>query len=133
VAELNAGGRPVLHLGIHTFTAVLAGKVRELEMGILYDPARREEKAFALRWRDTLRLHVPEGETGIRIRFNQPYRGVSDSLPTWLRKRFPAEAYRGVEVEVNQGLIRQDRHRWNALRSAILQTLVEMMPPLSSR
>lgn len=129
VSDGVAEGKRVLHLAVHTFTPVLNGVVRRVEMGILYDPARDAERAFARGWREALEALVPEGETGIRIRFNQPYRGRSDSLPTWLRRRFSPDAYLGVEMEVNQGLIGKGGRPWAVLRSAILRTLAEAFPP----
>jgi len=129
VTDGAAEGKQVLHLAVHTFTPMLDGTVRRMEMGILYDPGRDAERAFARRWREALRVLLPEGETGLRIRFNQPYRGTSDSLPTWLRKRFAPHTYLGVEMEVNQGLIMKGGRSWEALRSAILRTLAEAAPP----
>jgi predicted N-formylglutamate amidohydrolase len=129
VTDGAAEGKQVIHLAVHTFTPVLVGEIRLVEMGILYDPGRDAERAFARRWREALRVLLPEGETGLRIRFNQPYRGTSDSLPTWLRKRFPPQSYLGVEMEVNQGLIMKGGAPWAALRSAILRTLAEAIPP----
>jgi predicted N-formylglutamate amidohydrolase len=128
IARITEGGGVVLHLAIHTFTPVLDGEVRDVEMGILYDPGRGEEKSFARQWRSHLRRVLPEATSGIRIRFNRPYRGTSDGLSTWLRKRFSAESYLGVEVEVSQGVIQGGGRRWATLRSAILTTLVERLP-----
>jgi predicted N-formylglutamate amidohydrolase len=127
IAEETGKGRCVLHLAIHTFTPVLDGRVREMEMGILYDPARQGERAFSQAWRTALRARVPEKSSGIRIRFNQPYRGRSDGLPTWLRKGFPDQSYLGIEVEVNQGLIQVGRAPWGALKRAILTSLEEIL------
>jgi len=127
VAIGEGRGRCTLHLSIHTFTPELGGVVRNLEMGILYDPGRSGERAFVKEWRGALRAQIPESRTGIRIRFNRPYRGTSDGLTTWLRSRFPQESYLGVEVEVNQGLIRQGGHQWRALRDALVTSLPRVL------
>lgn len=127
LAERIDSGVRVLHLAIHTFTPELRGVVRGLEMGILYDPARSREKAFAREWRRVIRDRIPESRTGIRIRLNSPYRGKADGLPTWLRTRFPPEAYLGLEVEVNQGVILEAGPRWSLLEGAILSSLQQML------
>jgi len=123
VASGERCGCCTLHLSIHTFTPELEGVVRNLDMGILYDPGRNGERAFVREWRGALRAQLPESTTGIRIRLNRPYRGTSDGLTTWLRSAFPKESYLGIEVEVNQGLIRQGGHRWRALRDALIKSL----------
>lgn len=127
VAERMHSGSRTLHLAIHTFTPALDGVLRTLEMGILYDPARGREKAFAREWQRVIRERIPESRTGIRIRLNSPYRGKADGLPTWLRTRFPPEAYLGLEVEVNQGVILEAGPRWSLLKGAILSSLQEML------
>jgi predicted N-formylglutamate amidohydrolase len=127
VVERRNSGLRTLHLAIHTFTPELRGVVRKLEMGILYDPARSREKAFAGRWQGAIRDRIPESPTGIRVRRNRPYRGKSDGLPTWLRGRFPPEAYLGFEVEINQAVILEGGPRWSLLESAILSSLREML------
>ena len=127
VVERENSGLRTLHFAIHTFTPELGGVVRRLEMGILYDPARSREKTFARRWQAAIRNRIPESGTGIRVRRNRPYRGKSDGLPTWLRSRFPPEAYLGFEVEINQAVILEGGQRWSLLEAAILSSLREML------
>jgi predicted N-formylglutamate amidohydrolase len=93
-------GRHVVHLAVHSFTPVLNGKVRNVEVGLLYDPARAAERHIVDRWHAAFRAARPDW----RIRRNSPYRGTSDALCTWLRRRFPDTSYAGVELELNQGL-----------------------------
>lgn len=89
----------VLHLSVHSFTPELDGKVRRCDVGLLYDPGREREKRLALAWQALLR------ESGdLVVRRNYPYTGVQDGFVPWLRKRFPADRYTGVELEVNQRL-----------------------------
>lgn len=95
-----SGGFPVLHLSLHTFTPVLDGKTRNVEIGILYDPSRSREKAVATSIRRSLQTCHPS----LRVRMNTPYRGVADGHTTALRKEF-GEAYMGLELEYNQGLL----------------------------
>lgn len=101
VARLGREERPVLHLGIHTFTPVLNGRVRRPDLALLYDPSREGERRLCDAWVRALRVRVPD-RAGRR---NDPYRGASDGLTTWLRGRHGPDRYLGVEVEVNQRLL----------------------------
>ncbi len=93
-----AGDGTVVHVGVHSFTPVLNGETRNADLGLLYDPARRAERALCSRWTRALR------EAGLRTRRNYPYRGNADGLTTRLRSTFPARSYLGLELEVNQAL-----------------------------
>lgn len=93
-------GGVVLHISVHTFTPELNGERRNADIGLLYDPARRGEQNFAASWRAALRKAAP----GLRIRMNYPYRGAADGFTTYLRRRFPASRYLGLELEVSQAL-----------------------------
>ena len=94
-------GKPVLHIAVHSFTPVLDGVTRNADLALLYDSARPKEQAVCRRWERVLNELAPE----FRVRRNYPYRGRSDGLTTWLRRKFPARVYLGVELEVNQALI----------------------------
>lgn len=91
-------GRTVLHVSVHTFTPRFHGVERRTDVALLYDPARGGERAFAARWLAGLGRLRPE----LRLRRNFPYRGDSDGLTTHLRRRFAAERYLGIELEVSQ-------------------------------
>lgn len=107
VNELIRTDGEVVHVAVHSFTPVLDGKVREVDIGLLYDPARPGEKAFCTAWGKAIEARMPS----LRVRMNQPYKGVSDGLPTALRKAYPT-GYIGVELEVNQRFAPADRmHR----------------------
>jgi predicted N-formylglutamate amidohydrolase len=101
VTELMRRGHRVLHLGVHSFTPVLDGVVRRADLALLYDPRRPLERALCAGWAGALAVRLPH----LAVRRNHPYRGVSDGLTTWLRRRLSAEAYLGVEIEVNQRLL----------------------------
>ena len=49
-------------------------------------------------WDEAVRASAP----GLVARRNYPYKGVSDSLVTHLRRRHPDRSYAGIELEVNQ-------------------------------
>jgi len=114
-------GQRVLHLSIHSFTPVLDGVVRTADLGLLYDPRRRPEKDFCRRLKMTLTDTLP----GLRVRFNQPYRGVSDGHTTHLRRLFRPEAYSGIEIEVNQNFPLGDRQAWEDLKTGIAQAVTK--------
>ncbi len=88
----------LLHLSIHSFTPILEGIPRNTDIGLLYDPRRRDEQCLAQRWRQIL----VQIEPTLTIRRNYPYRGNSDGFTTHLRKHFPPHRYLGFEVEINQ-------------------------------
>jgi predicted N-formylglutamate amidohydrolase len=97
----------VLHLSLHSFTPALDGVVRHNDIGILYDPGRHQEKVFAQRLAAAMR----EVQPNLSVRMNFPYRGISDSHTTSLRRRFNEDAYLGIELEINQRLLENDRDR----------------------
>lgn len=98
VRDVVDGGDIALHLSVHSFTPVLDGVERTADVGLLYDPARPGEVAFADQWRTALCRMQPS----LRVRRNYPYLGKADGLVTSLRRRFATDAYIGVELEVNQ-------------------------------
>ena len=114
-----AAGRPILHIGSHSFTPVKDGVVRNADIGLLYDPRRGWERAFCRRWREMLRTLAPQW----RVRLNYPYRGDSAGLTTELRKRMPAHAYAGIELEVNQKHVRAGGARWARTRVLVAESL----------
>lgn len=101
VRGILAGGEHVVHVSVHSFTPVLGGVERQVDIGLLYDPSRAVERDFCQAWRSQLRTALP----GLRIRMNQPYKGTADGFTTALRKAFPS-GYAGIELEVNQRFAR---------------------------
>ena len=87
----------IVHLGIHSFTPVLNGKVRNTDIGILYDPTRPQERAYA----NVIKAEIKRLYPTMKVRFNYPYKGSSDGLTTTLRKKFGPQ-YVGIEIEINQ-------------------------------
>lgn len=97
-------GRPVVHVGVHSFTDEWVGQDRDFEIGLLFDPARIWEGEICVRWADEINVLWPQ----IRVRANEPYLGADDGLTTSLRNRFPGIAYAGIEVELRQGFLRAE-------------------------
>ncbi|MCC7501763.1 MAG: N-formylglutamate amidohydrolase [Flavobacteriales bacterium] len=98
VSKWTAKREAVMHVAVHSFTPVLNGEVRTLDIGLLYDPMRRTEKQWAERWREAM-LAI---DGTVEVRMNKPYLGKADGFPTHLRKLHRAH-YTGIELEVNQG------------------------------
>ena len=90
-------GAEIVHLGIHSFTPVLNGNVRNTDIGILYDPTRPQESAYA----NVIKAEIKRLYPAMKVRFNYPYKGSSDGLTTTLRKKF-GPRYVGIEIEINQ-------------------------------
>jgi predicted N-formylglutamate amidohydrolase len=115
-------GQRLLHLSCHSFTPIWRGAVREVDIGLLYDPARGAEKQLGLEWGRALALQLPE----LRIRRNQPYHGSSPGLASSLRERWDETNYLGFEIELSQSFCadpvaaRRRIHRalWAALGAA---------------
>ena len=119
VAELLATASPVLHLSVHSFPPVFAGRERSTGIGLLYEPASRGELDFCRRWQEALGRLDP----ALRVRRNAPYRGTSDSLVKSLRREFGTDRYLGIELEVNQKFPIGPPHIWQALQAAVEQSL----------
>jgi len=117
-ARIVQGGHACLHLSVHTFAPLLGGKRRRADLALLYDPGRRGEAEFCRRLRKVLIDLLPS----LRVRFNYPYRGVSDGLTTHLRRLYGEGVYRGVELEANQAL-RRRRGRWTAVKRSLGSSL----------
>jgi predicted N-formylglutamate amidohydrolase len=104
-SRMIAGAR-VLHLSVHSFTPRLAGRTRNADVGLLYDPRRQAERALCDRWRGALVALDP----ALRVRRNYPYRGDADGLTTFLRKRLGVR-YLGIELEMNQARLDSESAR----------------------
>lgn len=117
IAELIALGYRVIHISSHSFTPVLDDVVRNADIGLLYDPSRQGEAALCRHWQKALKTIAP----CLRVRRNYPYTGKSDGFTAHLRRRFPADVYLGIELEINQKhVFAHDRH-WRDLRKSVPQ------------
>jgi predicted N-formylglutamate amidohydrolase len=121
ISEQTRRRRRVLHLSVHTFTPVLDGRVRRADVGLLHDPKRIGETGFCDAWRRCLKLVAPD----LRVWLNYPYRGTADGFTTYLRKRFSASRYLGIELEVNQRFPLGGRAEWQRVQRIIAKTLAE--------
>lgn len=88
----------VIHISMHSFTPVLNGVERSVDIGVLVDESIDEEVKYANELKDKISEAIPEMLTMI----NLPYNGADDGFTTYLRKQYTPDKYLGVEFEVNQ-------------------------------
>jgi predicted N-formylglutamate amidohydrolase len=113
----------VLHLSVHSFTPLLRGQRRSMQVAFLFDPQRPLEVALARRWRsELLRL-----EPRLKLAFNRPYKGTADGHTTALRRVFPPKRYAGLELEINQALPRRGGPRWQRLQRHLAESLARAL------
>lgn len=98
ISMLVGEGYEVLHLSIHSFTPVMNGIERSVDVGILFDEGRTSELGFSSTWKTLLQEALPE----LTVMFNCPYQGADDGFTTYLRTKFADHQYMGIELEVNQ-------------------------------
>ena len=128
-AAAIAHGNRVIHIASHSFSPQLDGKIRNADIGLLYDPSRPGEVDLCHRWQARLRRLAPE----MKVRRNYPYAGRSDGLTAHLRRLFPAEAYVGIELEINQKYALAGGRRWRDLRSQVTDALQRAVAESASR
>jgi predicted N-formylglutamate amidohydrolase len=119
IAKAVARGRRVIHIASHSFTPELEGEVRNADIGLLYDPERSGELELCRRWQAQFKVLAPE----LKVRRNYPYAGKSDGLTAYLRRRFPAEVYIGIELEINQQHVLDGGRQWRAFRGRVIEAL----------
>jgi predicted N-formylglutamate amidohydrolase len=118
VRQRIALGAGVVHIACHSFAPFWDGRIRGMDVGLLYDPHRPDEHRLCAAWKKSLTDIYPTG----RIRRNAPYKGVSDGLATYFRKHF-AQGYAGIELEMNQRDYLDDKVRWRRLCAAVIDAL----------
>lgn len=119
IRQTVANARRVIHISSHSFTPALNGTVRNADVGLLYDPRRYGESELCARWKASLGQRAPE----LRVRRNYPYAGKNDGLTAYLRQHFSAEAYVGIELEINQNLLLSRGRRLTALHAEVIESL----------
>ncbi len=113
--------KKLIHLSVHTFTPVWKSRKRTVDIGLLYDPRNHKEKKFCYEWREKLKVIFP----GFQIRMNRPYRGRSDGIATYLRRRLATDDYLGIEVEVNQKYLKDSSTTWEDICRGFRDSLVQ--------
>jgi predicted N-formylglutamate amidohydrolase len=108
----------VVHLSVHTFTPRMAGIWRPIDIGLLFDPASPTETDICTRWQEgMLKTH-----RRLRVVPNLPYAGTDDGLTTYLRTRWPASDYAGIEIEINHRFFKRSRETQRKIVQALLET-----------
>lgn len=118
----HAKGRSVVHLSVHTFTPVLEGRTRNVDIGVLYNPKRLSEALFGRKWQLSLASSLPK----LLVRRNQPYLGRSDAHLSTYRKLYGDAAYLGIELEVNQAFLGEEKI-WSNVCSGIVSSLGQIL------
>lgn len=124
IAQAIAGGARAIHISCHSFTPELNGKLRNADIGLLYDPARPAETALCRRWQDALKRRA----AALKARMNFPYAGTADGFTVYLRRRFPVDRYIGIELEINQKHVLQRGAHWPMVRAAVISALHDAVP-----
>lgn len=119
VRQSVSRGRRVVHISSHSFTPVLNGRVRQADIGLLYDPGRHGEVTLCARWKESLAALAPE----FRVRRNYPYAGKGDGLTSHLRRCFARQVYVGIELEINQRIVSAGGRDWARLRGVLIESL----------
>lgn len=101
--KIADSSKPLLHLSVHSFTPVFHDEVRQVEIGLLFDPERKTEAHFCSQLKDVLQHRNPD----LNIQFNQPYLGTDDGFTTHLRSLYNDDQYLGIEIEINQKFLPQ--------------------------
>jgi len=117
----NIEKEKIIHLSVHTFIPVLNGKIRNADVGILYDPKSIKEKFLAKKIKCAIRSFSPN----LKIRYNYPYLGISDGFTTYLRNKYSYIKYKGIELEVNQKLFK-NKKTINKIILSMQKFMIEM-------
>ncbi|WPP50911.1 N-formylglutamate amidohydrolase [Catalinimonas niigatensis] len=98
-------GKISLHFSIHSFTPIFNGSIRDTDIGILFDPARPLEVDICAQIKAFLQNALPD----MQVIYNSPYKGTDDGLTTYLRTKYAANTYAGVEIEINQKWVNTEK------------------------
>ena len=123
ISKYLTEGHQVLHLSIHSFTPIFSNVTRNCDLGILYDPNRKEEKEVAINIKEKILEN-----SSLKVRFNYPYKGSSDGFTTYLRKKFPNH-YFGIELEINQKFSHKN-YMENGIKDIIYRTVQPLVTNL---
>lgn len=116
-------GRQILHLSIHSF--IPKATERNLDIGFLYDPRHHGEKEVIRIWRGLILKQSPLSVIGT----NDPIPGTRDSFISFLRTQYEENTYLGIELKVNQHLLKSKttRHTMIELISSTLRELCQLL------
>ena len=107
VNKIISEGKPVLHVSVHSFSRVKKGKIRNADVGLLYDPERKREKDICAYIVKLLKKEI----VLLKVRRNYPYQGKTDGFTSYLRQKHPEKFYIGIEIEINQDLLLKNSNK----------------------
>lgn len=123
VDQVISNNTLAIHLSVHSFTPRIRGHWRPLEIGLLFDPQRSSEANYCQQWAANFAAESVMPQQ-IRLRSNEPYAGTDDGLTTSLRRHYNADAYCGIEIEINNRFHR----RSPAHQAALVAKLCDAIP-----
>ena len=91
----------LVHVAVHSMTDNINGQVRKMQLALLYDPKRPSEKKLCELWIKELKKQFPN----YIIAKNNPYKGTSEGVTCYYRKKYSQKFYTGIELEMNQALL----------------------------
>lgn len=113
------------HLSMHTFTPVIRKQWRPIDVGLLFDPSRKNESCCCIGWKVEFDRIVGDK----RLVFNQPYLGIDDGLTTWLRREFEDATYAGIEIEINHRFFKRTPTTHTRIVQALADALLAARKP----
>lgn len=123
VAGIIGRNQPVLHISLHSFTPVKNDKVRKADIGLLYDPSRKCEKEMCA----FLVKNFQWKMKSLRVRRNFPYRGKTDGFTSFLRKKYSADLYAGIEIEINQALLAENNIKKKKAEDLLIEGFISIL------
>lgn len=128
IEDVIALDEGVFHISVHSFTPVLNDKVRNCDVGLLYD-THRLEKQFSRLWK----TKMIELDPHLKVRFNYPYLGKADGFITYLRKNIPKPMYVCLELEINQKFFLTQKEKLPALKELLLESFSNLINDFADR
>jgi len=107
----------IVHVACHSFVPVLDGRVRNVDIGLLYDPRRLAEKRFCR----SLRARLAKRQSELAVRMNEPYRGTANGIGQQHRRLYGPERLVSIELEINQRLV--DAPDWSKRVSLLTEVV----------
>lgn len=112
IQDRISAGEQVLHVSLRTFKPIFHGLYRNAAIGLLYDSHKHAEKEVARIWRGLILQQTPT----YRVRMNYPYAGVKFNLQKTLRQHYAEADYLGLQLTVNQALLKKLDSRYDMTR-----------------
>ena len=126
-AAIEQAPGQLIHVACHSFSPVLNGNRRNADIGLLYDPSRKEEKLWCQQLAQVITEHLP----ALNVRMNYPYRGVSNGMGQQHRRMFDADRLLTMELEINSALVTSPD--WVEIRQGLIAAIGQALLMTSNR